>query len=194
MVLNNSVVICVPDICPAVPYVSFPGLSLASFIRSATERNEEDDGITSTYGEVATKLMPVKSFTGSYGAFVVACGRNAIVDAEPKTSVFASAGASKAIFMAINPLAPARLSTTMVLEICLDKFSEIRRAIKSTCPPGANGTITRMGLVSVCAAETAATSIINSALTIWKPKKADFMVATITSLDYLIFSKDKHAI
>src|SRR5690242_2936024 len=61
--------------------------------------------------------------------------------------------------MPIRPPAPPRLSTTNCWPRISDNFAENTRAVMSLPPPGANGTITRTGLVGYCWAWTGAAAV-----------------------------------
>jgi hypothetical protein len=76
----------------------------------------------------------------------------------PNTSVYPSAGAAAAAWVAILPPAPALFSITIEPPRFLLASVLINRAATSVTPPGANGTMSLMGLLgkAFCAAHGAA--------------------------------------
>src|SRR5260221_922313 len=77
--------------------------------------------------------------------------------------VYPSGAASRAVSMPILPPAPARLSTTTDWPKLALNFCAMMRPMVSIPPPGANGTINRIGRVGYCSRDVDACAIIPAA-------------------------------
>ena len=84
---NDSAARCATVPLPDDAKLMLPGCALASFTTSASVWKGESALATITSGELATRLIGVRSFTGSYGSLGYSVGLMARLLVWPITSV-----------------------------------------------------------------------------------------------------------
>ena len=100
---------------------------------------------TSAKGTNWILLIGVMPLIGSCGQLGKTLGPTVRVPLEPISSVYPSGLEPMAAAVPTKPPAPDRFSTTTAWPRSSLKAGAIRRAVTSTLPPGANGTMIRIG-------------------------------------------------
>jgi len=113
LVLNSSPARWAPEPLPVEPNVRLPGFALATATTSPTLVTARLLRTTSTWGIAAMPATGVKSFTASYGQFLIRLWLVACVWLVPSTRVWPSGSARATALAPMMPDPPGRLSTTI---------------------------------------------------------------------------------